>query len=134
MASYVGSSLILNWITAAATTSLSGDARTFTQNETIDTVDATAGADTQKQWLPGPKDRTANLTYLHQQGTADIVLTYPGQIGTLDVYPQGSSTGSPKYSYPFLVNSYAKSIPYAGVVEHTIGFLSYGSAVLGTAA
>ena len=133
MATYIGSSLVLSWVTTSATTALSGDSRTFTVNENLDTVDATAGADTIKQWLAGPTDRTASLSYLHQGGITDISLLQPGQVGTLLVYPEGTTTTKPLYTYPLLISSLAKSIPYNNVVQIDVGFMSYGAGSIGTA-
>lgn len=132
MSSYVGSSLVLSWVTSAATTSLSGDFRTFTVNDTLDTVDATAGADAIKQWLAGPTDRTASLMYVHQGGITDVNLVDSGQVGTLLVYPEGTASTKPLYTFPFLVNSCSKSFPYNNIVEFTIGFVSQGAGSIGT--
>ena len=133
MATYIGSSLVLSWITSAATTSLSGDSRTFTVNDNLETVDATAGADTTKQWLAGPKDRTASLTYLHQGGITDLGVTETGQVGTLLVYPEGTGTTKALHTYPLLVSSRSLSYPYNNVAQVDLGFMSYGAGSIGTA-
>jgi hypothetical protein len=133
MATYMGSSLVLSWKTSTGTTALQGDYRTFTINDNVDLVDATAGADADKTYLPGAKDGQASLTYLHQSGTADIQQLKAGQIGTLEVSPEGTAATKPKYSYPMIVNPGASwNIPYAGAVEISVGFQKNGARTDGT--
>ena len=135
MATYAGSSLALVWTTSTGTTNLEGDFRTLTINENIDTIDATAGADAEKKYIAGPTDRNMSLTYLHQEGTADIAELQSGQVGTLTVYPEGTASTKPTYTIPALISQGASwNIAYNAAVEITVGWLNYGDMVIGTVA
>ena len=134
---FAGSSLVAQWVQAAATTVITGDHKTFTYTPSINFIDKTAGADGQKSYIPGVKDGTWTFNAVLQAGTdsggtSTFSALDEGNIGTLVVMPEGTATGKTKYSYPSLSQGAALSIPYDNVVEVTVNGQQNGARVLGT--
>lgn len=132
MATFKGSSLALSWTTAGATVALEGDFQSCTLNDSVDLAEITAGADTNKTYLTGAKDGDAAVTYYHQGGTTDIGQLLPGQAGTLFIYPEGTASTYPKYTFPALCQGANQSYPYAGAVEINVAFQQNGTRIDGT--
>lgn len=128
MAHYTGSALYITF--GAGTTVLSGDQRTLDVENTMDTVDTTAGADTDKSSLPTLRDATFKVTLL-DNGTAGSAVraacAVSGTQGTFTFGPEGNSSGKPKYSCLAYVTGYNTSYPYDGEVEIEVTFQKTGS-------
>ena len=132
MSTYSGSALVVTWIQAAATTVLTGDHKSFTYTPSIDLIDATAGADTNKSYLNGPKDGNATFNSNFQSGTnsGGTVMTATlteGAIGTIEWQPEGTAVPKPKYSMPAISQGAALSNPYADVSEITVNWQQNGT-------
>ena len=132
MAAYKGSSLVVTWIQAAATTVLTGDHRSFTYTPSIDFVDQTAGADPNKLYLVGLKDGNATYNAVIQSGTGSGgTLTFStlseGNIGTLRWQPEGTASPNPKYEIPAISQGVALSHPYDNVSEVTVNWQQNGA-------
>lgn len=98
-------------------TVLSGDFRQFRTTETADMIDATAGADTRKNWLGGLVGGEASMTILDaSNGTANWNALVPGGSGSLIWYPAGTTAGTPSYSANAVLVSKDRSVPYNDVV------------------
>lgn len=132
MAAYAGSSLVVTWIQAAATTILTGDHKSLTYTPSINFYDQTAGADTHKSYLPGVKDGSLTFNANMQSGTGSGgTLTYStlteGNLGTLRFQPEGTSSPNPKIEVPALSQGAQFSYPYDNVVEVTVNFQQNGA-------
>lgn len=137
MATYAGSSLVVQWIQAAATTTLTGDHKTLTYTPSINFIDATAGADANKSYIPGVKDGNATFNANMQSGTnAGGTVTFStlaeGNLGTLKWMPEGTAAALPYYQIPAYSQGAAFSYPYDGVVEVTCNFQQNGVRAEGT--
>jgi len=124
MAHYTGSDLYITY----GGTELSGDHRNFEVSYTVDLLDASAGDDDSKSYVPSLKDANFRLTIL-DNGTAGSAVRQAlvmGGTGTLEYGPEGTATGKPKYSCPVIVNELRTAYPYAGLVEITVGFQRNG--------
>ena len=137
MSTYAGSSLVVAWVQAAATTTITGDHKSFTTTPSINLIDSTAGADANKTYIPGVKDGTWTFNANMQSGTAaGGTSTWEtlnrGNIGTLFVYPEGITAGNPKETYPSISQGVAKSYPYDNVVEVTVNGQFNGADAVGT--
>jgi hypothetical protein len=138
MPTYAGSSLVVQWIQAAATTVLTGDHKSMTYTPSINFIDSTAGADANKTYIPGVKDGNATFNANMQSGssaggTSTFSTCAEGNLGTLKWYPEGTTAGYPYESIPAYSQGAAKSYPYENVVEVTVNFQQNGAHAEGTA-
>jgi hypothetical protein len=139
MAEYAGSANVIVWITTSGTLTMSGDTRTLTITPSQDTIDATAGQDTSKQFLPSFTSWDVSWEGVAQSGTAGTVYMAqlaPGTQGTLKIYPAGSVAGTaPLFTMPAFSKGGALSLPYADVatISTSWSVSSGGTATWGTA-
>ena len=132
MSAYAGSSLVVTWIQAAATTVLTGDHRSFTYTPSIQFYDETAGADGNKKYLAGVKDGNATFNAVMQSGTgsggtATFSTLAEGNLGTIRWQPEGTSSPNPKYEMAALSQGAQFSYPYDNVTEVTVNFQQTGA-------
>ena len=137
MATYMGSALHISWIQAAATTTLTGDHKSFTYTPSQDYIDASAGADANKTYLPGIKDGNATFNANFQGGTnsggtTTFATLEEGSLGTVKWSPEGTATTMAYYQIPAYAQGAQLSYPYAGIVEVTVNFQQNGARVEGT--
>jgi len=135
---FAGSSLVCKWVQAAATTTLTGDHKSCTYTPSINLIDKTAGAATNKSYIPGVKDGTwtfnANMQGgTNAGGTATFSTLSEGNIGTLEIYPEGTAAGKSKIALPSIAQGAAFSWPYDNVVEVTANGQQNGARSDGTA-
>jgi len=109
-------------------TALTTDYRSWTEEETIDTVDKTAGADTVKTYLTTTKDGTASIDVLDSTGgTAMWAAVAVGTEGTLEWAPEGTADTKPRHYVNAIVTSRSKPVAYADVVTFTVNFQFSGA-------
>ena len=133
MASYSGSSLVVTWILAASTTTLTGAFKSFSYNPSIDLIEATAGADAFKSYLSGPKSGQASFSANQQSGSTSWgTLMAEGQVGTLKVSPEGTGAGKQLITIPAISMGCKWNTPYNDVVEVSIDFTQNGTVAHGT--
>jgi len=137
MADFAGSALVGAWVQAAATTTITGDHKSFTFTPSINMINKTAGADQGATYIPGVKDGTWTFNANMQSGTASGgTTTYStldeGNEGTLYVYPEGITAGKTKYVYPSISQGAAISMPYDNVTEVTVNGQLNGLRTSGT--
>lgn len=137
MTAYVGNNLDVKWIDASGTVTLNGDQTLFDYAPSIDLVDQTAGADTNKTYLTTLKDGKASLTAYLQAGTASggtltFSRVYEGAVGTIVYSPEGTAATKPKYTLPVIAMGAAFSYPFAGNVEAKVDFQQNGARTEGT--
>lgn len=125
MAHYVGKDLYVSF----GGTVINAAHRAFDVNRSVDTVDTTAGADTDKSYLATLKDGTMKLTLLDDNtaGTASRRALTVGGTGVLMWGPQGTAVGKPKYGCDAIVTAFSESYPYDGEVQIDIEFQKTGS-------
>jgi hypothetical protein len=138
MAEYAGSAVVIHWVTPAGTLLMAGDTRTVTITPSQDTIDATAGSDTSRQYLPSFTSWDVSWDGVSQNGTlgtAYMARLAPGTNGTLRVYPGGSAAGENVFTMPAFAKGAAISMPYSDVVTISSSWQtsSGGTATWGTA-
>jgi hypothetical protein len=138
MAEYAGSAAIVQWIHSAGTLLMSAETRSVSVTPSQDTIDATAGQDTSKQFLPSFTSWDVSWEGVAQNGTAGTVYAtalQPGNVGTLNVYPFGSAGSALKYSMPAFSKGAAIAMPYADVTTISTSWQtnSGGTMTVGTA-
>ena len=135
--SYSGSALVVTWFQGSGTNIISGDQTTFDYTATIDLIDQTSGADSNKKYLNGVKDGNASMSSLFQsgtnlRGTASWATLTEGNYGTLQWQPEGTAVGKAKYSMPARSQGVNISYPYAGVVTAACSWQQDGTRTEGT--
>ena len=127
MTDVTGKNLVVKWNSTAGTVNLEPDYRSFNTSDGVDLAETTAGADDDKTYIPTIKDSTIDLSCLYQsKGTVLEKALAIGVGGTLEVWPEGTATGFPKESYPAIVSSFKKSIPYNEVIAIDVTFQKNG--------
>lgn len=123
MAEYMGSAVVVSWVWSGGTLTLSGETRNCAVTPTQDTVDATAGSDPNRQYLPSFVDWTITWDGVAQNnataataGTAYAQALLPGNTGTVTVGPYGTASNSLRYQMPAFSQGASITAPYADVV------------------
>lgn len=130
---FSGSAVVIQWIYAGGTATLSGDQRSISLSRSLDMHDATAGSDPYRKRLAGIKDMTASYNaVLAVGGTVIEDALESGANGTLIIGPEGTASGKRKYTLPMLSAGPNVNIPYADVVELTNEFSLNGTPVIAT--
>lgn len=110
---------------------VTADYREFSVEPTIDTVDKTAGAETDKSYIGTLKDATASLTYAYA-GSAGTAISTKFQVGTEGALlwgPQGTATGQPKGGWQnAIVTGHSKPHTYNDLIVRTVTFQKSGTA------
>jgi hypothetical protein len=127
MARFSGSAMYLQWIHPAGTALLHSEFRQFDWTPTLSLIDASAGADTFRNYLPGiGEGGDIQLSMVMPTGatggTALISALALATQGTLVYSPEGTAVGKPKFTIPAFSKGPAFSHPYDGIVEMKIGF------------
>jgi hypothetical protein len=128
MTDVTGKNLAVNWIYTGGTISITPDYRSFNMSDNVDMAETTAGSDADKTYIATIKDSTVDLSFLYQsKGTALDSALAVSTAGTLQVYPEGTATGNPVITYPAIVSSYKKAVPYNEVVAVDVTFQKSGA-------
>ena len=112
---------------------LNTDYRNFDGDRSIDKSETTAGADTDKSYLPTIRDGTFKMTFVQDNsasGTAVVGTLYEGSEGTLIWGPEGTATGKPKYSCVAFVESLSTPLKYNEATMRDVTFQKNGSWLL----
>lgn len=131
---YAGSSLVVTWIQAAATTVITGDHKTCTWTPDINLIDKTAGAATHKSFIPNVKSGVVTFNAnmqggTYSGGTTTFSTLSRGNVGTLQIQPEGTASSKPKIAIPAISQGVAYSWPYNDVVEVTVNWQQNGAEV-----
>ena len=130
MAAFSGKSLHVDWVYSGGTVTLSGDYTQFTHTPSVALYEQTAGADDDRSFVVGEKDRTLAITARHQSsGTALLSSLVEGTEGTVYWSPEGTAAGKPKYSCPAISQGASENYPYNNVVEISVTFQGNGAKV-----
>ena len=129
---FAGSALYAHWIWSGGTIVLSTENRNFSFNETLETIDATAGSDATRRKIASFKNATASMTYTAQNdGTALLAACAAGVTGTLIFGEAGSAVGKPKVTMPAISLGVNRSVPYADVVTYDLSWESNADITIG---
>jgi hypothetical protein len=104
-------------------TALATNFRTVAIDNSIATVDQSAGSDTGITRLPTLENSTFSLEVKRPNGGTTNWETFQvGDQGTLEIGPEGTATNKPKASVIVLLSRFSTSIPYADIVLDTYEF------------
>ena len=133
-AEFMGSIFIGTWVTSDGTTGIDTDSRNFTYTETVDLIDATAGADTGKRNLVSFVDSSVTCEMLDQNNNGSSVYAQfaAGKVGTLTWAPAGTAAGKIKHTLPAICMGYTIAVPFKDVVTITVNWAQSAVQTLGT--
>lgn len=119
-----------------AGTSLGDSLRNFTVTEAQETADATAGADSYRNFVYTVKTVEASCEIVMKTyatgGSALRTLLDVGSEGTLIWSPEGTASGKPKRSFYAIVSQSDENLPFDDVAILSITFQNAGTAVTTT--
>lgn len=109
--------------------------RNWSVNETADTIDDTTQNDTSKTFQVGLKSWSGSMTCFWDETdtTGQGALTVGASV-TLNLYPEGATTGDQYGTGTALINSVGVAVPTNGMIERSIGFQGTGALTWGAAA
>ena len=133
MAEFVGSACYAQWLTAGGgTVDISTNYRTFQANRTVNEVDKSAGADTERTYIPTLIDKEYSGTFIHTGSTTDWSYLEPGTQGTLTWGEQGTTSGMPKHTCPAFIRESSLAFGYEELAIFNLTFRPTASEVYST--
>ena len=96
----------------------------------IDTVDTSAGSDTDRSFITTLRNSSGELSILDAGGADGSAVRRTlarGNHGTLTVGPEGTAVGKPKYVVPVHITAFSTEYPYDGVVEFSANWQGDGA-------
>lgn len=137
MTEFYGKDLQFQWVGTAGTLDMSEYQRgaSFAPTGKIDVN--TTGAATYETRQVGVKDFTATYKGLWQSGTAGTAATTMentlrfGEAGTIYLSPEGTASGTRKYTLPCISQGPQVNLAYDGLTEINITFVGNGTVTYG---
>ena len=110
-----------------------GELRSFTLESTAETIEDTSMGDTSRTYKVGLKTFTGTASvFFDETDTAQTALTAGAEI-TLNVYPEGATTGDTYYSGTAIVTGKTINSSFDGMVEAELSFQGTGALTVSTA-
>jgi predicted secreted protein len=108
--------------------------RSYSLEESGDTIDDSTMGDVSRTYLAGLRTFTGTIDVLWDETntTGQLALTV-GATVTLNVYPEGATTGDTYYTGSAIVTGRSISASYDGLVEMSISVQGTGALTQGTA-
>jgi|Deesub1362A_J573_1020465.scaffolds.fasta_scaffold00751_4 predicted secreted protein len=125
MAKYTGNALEVVFNSATITQNL---LKAVEISQTIDTHESSGAGDTDKTYLAGKKSHTVRIDAWDDESATNLRSKFAvGTEATLEVYPQGNSSGKPKLSMTAIVTDITLGVPHDGVVPVTVALRVNGA-------
>ena len=106
--------------------------KSFSIEESADTIEDTTLGDTARTFKSGLTGWSGSVEcFWDETDTAQIALTIGASV-TLDVYPEGATSGDTHYSGTALVTGITRQASLDGMVEASFSFQGNGALTLGT--
>ena len=106
--------------------------RSYTINETADTVEDTTMGDSARTHKPSLTSFDGSLdVYWDETDTGQVALPINAQV-TLNVYPEGATSGDTFYSGTAIVTSRSITASFDGLIEMSISVQGTGALTLST--
>jgi predicted secreted protein len=103
-----------------------GELRNYALTHTSDTVEDSVLGDTYRTRLASMKTWSASGDLYWDEGDAGQLLITIGSQVTLNLYPEGASTGDVYYSGAAIVTQFNVSASFDGIIEGQISFEGNG--------
>ena len=132
MATHKGSSGVVKIIASALgegteTPAVVGEIRSFSIDETADTVEDTVMGDSVKTYLPSLKDATLTIDALWDDADAQQLALDTAATINWEIHPTGTGTGEKYYDGEGVVTSKTISASYDGLVEASFSIQCVGA-------
>lgn len=113
----VGTNTVLLWTKSGSSqVTLSADFTAFSMNRSVNTVDVTAGNETEEYVKATYEAMDVSIT-LFDAGQAFKDELLPGTIGALIVRQEGTGSGLPEIEFNMLITGYNESMPFDDAIE-----------------
>jgi predicted secreted protein len=110
-----------------------GELRSYTLEQTSDTIEDTSMGDSVRTYKAGLKASSGSASVFFDEADAGQLLCTVGSSITLNLFPEGNSTGDKFYAVDAIVTGYNVSASFDGMVEAEITFQGNGAVTIGTA-
>ena len=110
-----------------------GELRSYTLEQTSDTIEDTSLGDTTRTYKAGLKGFTGSASLFFDEADAGQILLVVGGEISIKVYPEGATTGDKFYEGTAIVTAYNVSASFDGLVEAEMTFTGTGALSLSTA-
>ena len=107
--------------------------KSFSLDESADTVEDTAMGDTAKSYLVGTVDASGSITcHFDETDTTGQGAMTVGASVTLNLYPEGADSGDYFATMTAIINSVGVSVDMGDIIERSFGFQASGGVTWGT--
>jgi predicted secreted protein len=110
-----------------------GELRSYTLEQTGDTIEDTSMGDSVRSYKAGLKSSSGSASVFFDEADAGQLLCTVGSSITLNVFPEGNQTGDKFYAVDAIVTGYNVSASFDGMVEAEITFQGNSAVTIGTA-
>jgi len=128
MATHTGSEGTIKVATTAV-----GELRSYSLEQTADTIEDTSMGDTSRTYKSALKGWSGSASLFFDEADAGQLLLVLGTSIALKVYPEGASSGDKYYYGDAIITGSNISASFDGMVEAEITFTGTGAITLGTA-
>ena len=115
-----------------ATTTV-GELRSYSLEQTADTIEDTSMGDTSRSYKSALKGWSGSASLFFDEADAGQILLVLGTEIALKVYPEGASSGDKYYYGQAIITGSNISASFDGMVEAEVTFTGTGAITLGTA-
>jgi predicted secreted protein len=110
-----------------------GELRSYTLDQTADTIEDTSLGDTTRTYKAGLKAFAGSASLFFDEADAGQILIVVGTEISIKFYPEGNTTGDKFYEGTAIVTGYNISASFDGLVEAEMTFTGTGAISLSTA-
>jgi predicted secreted protein len=119
--------------TIKVATTVVGELRSYTLDQTADTIEDTSMGDTSRSYKSALKGWSGSASLFFDEADAGQLLLVLGTEIALKVYPEGASSGDKYYYGQAIITGSNISASFDGMVEAEVTFTGTGAITLGTA-
>jgi len=119
--------------TIKVSTTTVGELRSYSLEQTADTIEDTSLGDTTRTYKAGLKGWSGSASLFFDETDAGQLLLVLGTSIALKVYPEGASSGDKYYYGDAIITGSNVSASFDGMVEAEVTFTGTGAITLGTA-
>jgi predicted secreted protein len=110
-----------------------GELRSYTLEQTADTIEDTSMGDTSRSYKSALKGWSGSASLFFDEADAGQLLLVLGTSVAIKVYPEGASSGDKYYYGDAIITGSNISASFDGMVEAEVTFTGTGAITLGTA-
>ena len=110
-----------------------GELRSYTLEQTSDTIEDTSMGDAVRTYKVGLKGSSGSASVFFDEADAGQLLCTVGSSITLNLFPEGNTAGDKFYAVDAIVTGYNVSASFDGMVEAEITFQGTSAVTIGTA-